>query len=386
MKLIPVLLVLGLPSFGSANHSDLLPTAISQIIQNHCEKHSEEFDFIVFGKDTKNLSEIVDLTMKNLKIPAKVIRAEEKEILGPFDSYVTDEILEQMKREFKRIKLDKSAVLFFETYNSFKYFVNHSSLVTEYPKDLNFLVFIKERFDFEEMLSSENSFVLRASFIEEMSAGDMEFFLVTAKTRQSPNCQQWTQETINIFSRKNQTWRFPKFFREDIKDFQGCEVVFAFKVPNSLIFEVKPNGELDGYGKIFIEEIAKSLNISSKLLSIPHEKYFSEPFDVFVSTSSMRQLFTMKRFQNSIDFYATASDAFVTHPFTVIDSVLLIPQPSPYSQFEKVFLPFEKEVWVWLLVTLAGGLVAITIIKFTSKTVQKFVFGSRVLSPVLNFV
>jgi hypothetical protein len=315
-----------------------------------------------------------------------VIRAEEKEILGPFDSYVTDEILEQMKREFKRIKLDKSAVLFFETYNSFKYFVNHSSLVTEYPKDLNFLVFIREIFDFDEMLSSENFLLLRTSFILDVSAGDMEFFLVTAKTRQSPNCQQWTQETINIFSRKNQTWRFPKFFREDIKDFQGCEVVFAFKVPNSLIFEVKPNGELDGYGKIFIEEIAKSLNMSTRLLTIYNPNRFLEPFDVLVSTNFMRQLFTTKKALNKIRHYDTNPIEFTTYPFTVVDSVVLISQPSPYSQFEKVFLPFEKEVWVWLLVTLAGGLVAITIIKFTSKTVQRFVFGSRVLSPALNLV
>jgi hypothetical protein len=50
-------------------------------------------------------------------------------------------------------------------------------------------------------------------------------------------------------------------------------------------------------------------------------------------------------------------------------------------------LPFEIELWCWLIGTLVLLVaVAAVIQRFTPEFVQKFVFGSRVNTPILNMM
>jgi hypothetical protein len=74
----------------------------------------------------------------------------------------------------------------------------------------------------------------------------------------------------------------------------------------------------------------------------------------------------------------------MTAPVTAMDEIILISRSAPYTQFDKIFMPFEIEVWHWLIGTLTFFVVAICILKLTPKFVQEFVFGSRVWTPLLN--
>jgi hypothetical protein len=77
----------------------------------------------------------------------------------------------------------------------------------------------------------------------------------------------------------------------------------------------------------------------------------------------------------------------VTKGFTKIDEIILVSRFKPYSMVEKVFLPFEAEVW-WCLIGFLGGLVVIAgvIVAFASTQVRNFVFGLKVNSPLLNMM
>jgi hypothetical protein len=73
-------------------------------------------------------------------------------------------------------------------------------------------------------------------------------------------------------------------------------------------------------------------------------------------------------------------------PIIAVDSVIIASRSPNYSNFERVFMPFEHEVWVCLTVTIAVGVLTIVALKLTSKKVQDFVFGSRVSTPLLCFL
>lgn len=79
--------------------------------------------------------------------------------------------------------------------------------------------------------------------------------------------------------------------------------------------------------------------------------------------------------------FMTSSEFYYSVPF-----ILIVPPGLPLTPFEKLFRPFQLTVWILLLVTFitAGGV--ITVIKFQSKVVRGFVFGSRNKSPYMNIL
>jgi hypothetical protein len=57
-------------------------------------------------------------------------------------------------------------------------------------------------------------------------------------------------------------------------------------------------------------------------------------------------------------------------------SVLL--SGSPYTQFKKMFMMFDEDIWIAIAFTFGGGLVIIQIINFCSDKIQDIVFGEGV--------
>jgi hypothetical protein len=53
---------------------------------------------------------------------------------------------------------------------------------------------------------------------------------------------------------------------------------------------------------------------------------------------------------------------------------------------DKALLPFDPEVWWWLIGFLTVAVVAIIVLSFMKKKVKNFVFGSNVRAPLLNLV
>jgi predicted membrane channel-forming protein YqfA (hemolysin III family) len=44
--------------------------------------------------------------------------------------------------------------------------------------------------------------------------------------------------------------------------------------------------------------------------------------------------------------------AITTTPVSHIDIIVLVSRFKPYTSFEKILMPFDEEVWVWLISTL----------------------------------
>jgi hypothetical protein len=75
-----------------------------------------------------------------------------------------------------------------------------------------------------------------------------------------------------------------------------------------------------------------------------------------------------------------------TFSFFVTDYVFLASRSAPYSFSEKALMPFDSEVWYWLIVFVVVGMLVIAIVSFMSQKVRNFVFGLQVKAPMLNLV
>jgi ABC-type methionine transport system permease subunit len=75
-----------------------------------------------------------------------------------------------------------------------------------------------------------------------------------------------------------------------------------------------------------------------------------------------------------------------TFTFFVVDHIFLVSRSEPYSFLEKALMPFDSEIWYWLIGFLAFGVLVIVVVSFMSQKVQNFVFGLKVRAPMLNLV
>jgi hypothetical protein len=122
------------------------------------------------------------------------------------------------------------------------------------------------------------------------------------------------------------------------------------------------------------EIIGERLNFSSEISS---EIEFESDFILNNEMIRMTKKFYNKRRSFKVG---------VAHYICVFDHVFLVPKPVPYTYLEKALLPFDSEVWFWLIGYLTVGVIVIVVVSFASKKVQRFVFGLRVKTPMLNLV
>lgn len=63
---------------------------------------------------------------------------------------------------------------------------------------------------------------------------------------------------------------------------------------------------------------------------------------------------------------------------------ILVPSGEAYTSFEKLFLPFDDDVWIWIGITIAAAFATIFIVNFLPRFVRDFVFGRDITTPSLN--
>jgi hypothetical protein len=380
MKAVFLLLcVLKFVSLENARNNQIIAPAISQIVYKFYANRSENFDFIIFGNETKTLSDIAEKVMKSTEVPYRVIEIEPNE---------------------NEMKVNQSAIFFFKSVISYKNFQTRLVLNNQYPKKLNFLVYIEEETNNFTALAPqkplEAPIFLQSCFVIKKSNSKMVQLLSFAIFYEK-KCNGGYISPINFFFASTKTWMNSNFFPTKFNNFNGCELTVAFSHPQTLIFDVtNPTPgkyHISGYGITFIDQIAKSLNFKCKYFpalrsGFSYGKHSSRKklWDVFIFANSLRKVQSLKQTSYNLIEYGFSTPGFATHSFTTVDYIVVISQPSPYTPFEKIFLPFEVEVWYSLIFTLLFAVVVIIALKCLPKYMQHFTFGSKVKTPVLNLL
>jgi hypothetical protein len=202
------------------------------------------------------------------------------------------------------------------------------------------------------------------------------------------SCNDTKAVTINRFRNGNFENGLENFFPEKLKNLHhckiGCSVVLDAKP--SILSEKKTDGSLEIGGRDgnLAKGLANALNFS---LNFKASQEFGFYYDNGSAKGALKDLidgkveFSISNWflkENRMKFF-DASSAYYSG-----EIVFVIPPPRPFSKFEKFIFPFSFTLWIFILVCLVVGIVAIFIIKTRSKFIQNLVFGENVKNPNLN--
>lgn len=334
----------------------LAAIAIKEYIKDHFVKNSIKFDFII---DSDNV-DFLELALKEVK---------ELDLYG----------IIKIKESKNLMKLERSAIFILGSFESYQRIDDRLDFVNDGSKQIELLIFCQDLTT--SLLTNPRNmpndpFQVRCFLMIEKG----EVFLNSLELFTPFNCKKLQLVTINSFSRKSMKWKTKNFFDMKIRNFYGCELVFGVRqhmMPSSDYLIVGEKLYMKGFNFKLVFELNKILNydvlfkdarIDGSSILFPHKT------TDLVLTSSFIDSQTFQSFAVSLLFI----DSYL---------VIVIPPGEAYSDFEKLFLPFDSLVWIFFTSTfLIAFIITIMIKYFSTMRVQNLVFGSNVLSPALNIV
>lgn len=164
--------------------------------------------------------------------------------------------------------------------------------------------------------------------------------------------------TINRFMRSSIRWKSSVFRPEKYQNFHGCNLVLG-KV--DLLTFIKAYYDL-----------AKPLNF----------KYNYRQFKSLEQAVSSKDVDLIEYTVTPQD--KAREDVIIGFPFYFDYFTFFIPPGDLLTPLEKMFSPFEYEVWIWIAITLSIGALVIQLINRCPIKIRNFVFGRDNVTPTLN--
>lgn len=355
MKNVFVVFLFGIFVIGLRSESliETVPLAISEIIRDFYLAQSETFDFVIYGSETRNSNAMVDEIIKATPetLPYNVIKVSNNEI---------------------SCKVNRSAILIFETFLDFIDFHERADLNNEFPKQFHFLVYICDQvktLEISSISSTPPAIFHFESFLEHATEENV-LRLLSYEAFQQPHCREWEEVEINQFSMSSGNWEGKTFFLEKFNNFNGCELYIGIVYPQEPATGIDffGNGtlrEVWGYATKFNEVIGHYLNysISYNPLNADTRRMYNKTqrtdFSIYVQKQRMK-----------------SKSIHSTLPFTATDDIILIARPKPYSILQKIFNFLET--FIGMVATTAVAVITIWVFKLSSKMLQKMNEGARI--------
>jgi hypothetical protein len=358
----------------SSNSTSPVAVAISQIANNVFAKGSYGFDIVVHGTNTSKLEAIANDVGKSIQVP----HLRRKKVDG------------LLQVNFPK----RPAILMFNKWEEYQRNFVQTFLTTRYQSNPFFLIYIEDDQDskyYFEDLKKSMSLMPRFFLDYFLEVTETSIILSTFERFQQPDCDNLYRVKVNEFSLATRKWESEKFVVDKFENLNQCEVLVNAIYPQRLAMQVdfdadnKPSYR--GYVTKFNDIISKKMNFT----------FVFNPVRLYLTNDSKAEY---GRENNNVSGIEYDVDSFrklsrleggyiitVTKGFTKVDEVILVSRFKPYSMLEKVFLPFEAEVW-WCLIGFLSGLavIASVILVFASEQVRRFVFGLKVNSPLLNMM
>jgi hypothetical protein len=328
---------------------------IGDIIANHFVKKSLEFDFVTCSDSLVES----DLIEKVFKLSQNV--------------YIVSEV----KRNPSQ--LDKSAIIFCESIETFKTFNQNLSLINRSPKPLNLLVHIPN-FTAESLKTFPKNYSTILRFQTFITETKHHFQLIGFQWYTDKLCGMRQIVALNTFSKFLRTWTSENFFVGNFRNFYACQLSLGTlkgAQPASDAYQPsKLNISLHfwGYNIEILEVLSHNLNfkINYTAVNVQDIGDLYDNFDYMVFSYGFSLIYE--------------NPYYITDIYTAIDWIILVPPGEYYTPFEKLLLPFSNETWICCVVLHIVAVVVIFILKFMSKRARDFVFGFNVTTPNLNLL
>ena len=358
------LLLITLCSTLCESKRSLVPQAILQLVKSHYGEDSVKIEVIYNSDRIKVLPEILKL-LSGVK-ELKVTKVEANDKYYNEDDYNDDDNYNQDKKIGWLHPSD--AICIFDTMENFFKFENSGFWIYKNRGGNEFrqLIYCEDLTSASQLNDYKGLYIFPNFIVEENSEISLNAF--TWFTEQK--CDERQQVELNRFSSLDRKWTTKKFFNQLIQNFHGCKIVIAFRMdclPFST-FKFSEDGSTVLGAEGVLVELVKALST--------HLNFTIS----YRSVAGLQKLFWTVEAVVVDDI--VESDAIYTETH-----VIIVPPGKFYTPWEKLFLPFDRDTWIWLGIVFTIAILVILLIKLSnSGSMYDFVIGSNVPTPILNVI
>jgi hypothetical protein len=302
--------------------------------------------------------------------------------------------------------VNESAILLFDSVKALNDF-NDKVLLTNFsPKSIKLFVYchkatvdeLKTVADLNIKLKNEERFnPTNNSYLNDMNdvLQYQYFFVEEAQSIKLMTFVWYTQEAchipqlieINRFHKKTAKWKKNKFSVEKCRNFQGCEIIFGAQTSLPEI-DVKSDSKIDLQSKIvfggyvikMIRILSEALNYTCQFNSTYHNSLNKiEGMDI---ADNLRLI--IEASDDGVHTQTGFFNLYVTELNVESVEYFAAPPGTPYDAYEKLYIPFDWQTWIWTMIVFFATFVTIFIVYRMKIEVQDFIFGTNVSTPSLN--
>jgi hypothetical protein len=353
-----------------ANTSDeqsinVMASALSAAIQKLYVESFHEVEFLVYGKPTPHNRDVLDKVLK--QCGANVVIKYHENTRDP-------------------VVFSKSAVIFVSSVDDINGLNHRATLNNTLPVAFKFLVY-SQNLDWKRLRNQEYGKILGRFGGQTQSILVYEYFLVDSdlwnfRYLTPDSCQEPKFIKIDIFDANSMRWLHDLKHHRFNRDFNGCLLTFSVVFGSFFHFTNTADNKrvLSLTNTTAIRSLLETINSRD---TTRYEGLFFEVIETmarygnftanyqlmwsgFISRKNV--IVSPPRFMPYIMRNAFHVGFGVATPFINVDTINVI-TPSPfYSNYEKLFFPFDFTTWMMLLVSLVVALTTIAVVNQMPKS------------------
>lgn len=324
--------------------------AIAKFIQSHHSIKDSSFsklDFVHFGNksESNEVNELLRIQRENISV----------------------RVTEDAKRDESKSNLNISSILLFDSIKVFKEVVKTINWLSDRSKRFQHLVYAPNL-----TINDINENILDGFIIDQVSflvnETEESIELATVFMFTAHKCREKQFVVINKFEAKSMKWQSSTFFPEKYQNFYGCELTLG-------MYEHYRNKNCGPSALVFIA-LSRALSYKLRIVLIKENDFLNH---------YKSKLLDLYDFQASLSI---ANDAVFlsTVPHMIESSHFLIPPGLPYSDFEKMLLPFDNYIWIAIATTLLVCFILVKVVSFSPQWIQDSIFGKNIRTPEVNLI
>jgi hypothetical protein len=331
--------------------------ALLESIQVHFIDQNITFDFNIIGRFTIEMGDIIDGVRQKISMESIRITTENREFKYENDLY---------------LYTNENSVVFFD-FDLYKSFHLRTYLNQMVSKVQRFLIFLCGN------VSSTDNITINFYQYHLLSFTDREE--IELKILDVNETCGYGAININSFDKATRKWKKELQIYEWLKNYFGC---FVFVRPNygtpdyasldflSLPYEIaKMVGRRVNFTVVECDEKGRVIE-NNKI-----QTNKQEPYNQFY-----HDFYQILLFYQEVDEMLT----FCLPAFDFVKITFMITPGEPYTNFEKLYLPFDDETWKYLIITFGLSFSLIFIINRFNRNIQNIVYGTNVQTPSFNVV
>ncbi|KAL7011826.1 hypothetical protein ACKWTF_014475 [Chironomus riparius] len=354
-------------------------TALTEAISSICEtlfiENSIQFTTYVYGYTTSQTNDVINGFLRRVT-PKSQTRLRHLKTIN----------VRHM------ISIFGSAVIFMQDSAALATFSMSSRFGSNFPLDVKILIFLYDEVQsvpVPQPFQNDSTMLLHYFYYLRNEKDMMTFFTSDAFTY--GRCNHPTLVALNVFDKNAQKWQSKLEGHEKFDNFNGCELKLVELWSQFLSFEFNSPEIMECMtGNRKYEECVELLRSTNENI----EGLYAELFKI----SSKRRNFTSK-----LQIGLRSEDESSKIPIIQLQTVLMnqgslfpiayflessymfaVTPTDVYSNYEKLWKPFDDVTWILLLMTFIAAFIVIFVAKFLTNSVRRFIFGREVLTPALN--